>query len=617
MTLLSPLALALAAVAIPIVMMYMLRVRRREHVVPSTFLWRKAAEDVQTSPRWRRVRPNLLLFLQLAILAALVLALAQPAYTHNRTFNGDVIAIVDQSLTMQAGDVGPSRLVEAQRRARQLAAELPEGSVMSVIGMGAQPRLLIAESADPTAINRAIDELAGISSPPNFSAAVALAGSLARQGARTQIVVYTSRDSGINGLPDVVPVPVEVDRIGGPIRDLGISAFQGSRNGAAVEASVRIQNFGRSAASSDLQLFADGQLIDVRPLSLPSGAHRTESWTRLPQGLQLLEAQLTTHDDISVDKAAWTVVPRPVTNRVLLVTPGDYFLQTALALVPGVKLTVRAPGQYTPATALVSDLVIFDRVLPGAIPSGAVLLVGPPAGHVGGLRVGQYLATGPAASVPNLTGGFASLLRYVDLSDVHIARARRVTLPAWMQSVMVSRNTTLLAAGEDSGRRFGVITFNLEESDWPLRLSFPVVVRNLLSYLEPGLTLASPDRATGQSVELYPGPGTTEIQVRRPDGRVDTLRAPFLPFTDTGEPGLYTAHEVGVGGERTVTFAVNAVGARVVANGSLVTGGPDVLQFGRQPGPGGGTGVPVDLAWAFGLVALAFLSAEWWYGFRR
>ena len=47
MSLLSPLALALLVVAAPIVLMYVLKLRRRDQPVSSTLLWRRALDDVQ------------------------------------------------------------------------------------------------------------------------------------------------------------------------------------------------------------------------------------------------------------------------------------------------------------------------------------------------------------------------------------------------------------------------------------------------------------------------------------------------------------------------------------------------------------------------------------------
>ena len=78
MSLLTPTALALLALSIPILLLWMLKLRRRNVTVSSTMLWSKLLRDREANAPWQKLRRNLLLLLQLAILAALVLALARP-----------------------------------------------------------------------------------------------------------------------------------------------------------------------------------------------------------------------------------------------------------------------------------------------------------------------------------------------------------------------------------------------------------------------------------------------------------------------------------------------------------------------------------------------------------
>jgi len=57
-----------------IVAMYILRLRREERTVSSTFLWNQLVRDVEANAPWQRLRHNWLLWLQLLI--ALLLAFA-------------------------------------------------------------------------------------------------------------------------------------------------------------------------------------------------------------------------------------------------------------------------------------------------------------------------------------------------------------------------------------------------------------------------------------------------------------------------------------------------------------------------------------------------------------
>ena len=57
-----------------IVALYFLKLRRESLEVPSTFLWQRAVEDLHVNSLWQQLRQNLLLFLQLLLLALLILA---------------------------------------------------------------------------------------------------------------------------------------------------------------------------------------------------------------------------------------------------------------------------------------------------------------------------------------------------------------------------------------------------------------------------------------------------------------------------------------------------------------------------------------------------------------
>jgi Ca-activated chloride channel family protein len=612
--LLAPLALLLSVLAVPIILMYVLKLRRQEHMVPSTFLWRQVLEDVQANAPWQRLRFNLLLLLQLLALAALVLALARPAYSRSHVIAGDLIVIVDESYGMQAHDVSPARFDVALARARVLASELGGTSVMSVIGMGAQPHLALAASGDQGAIRRAIDGLRVGVDQPNFLEALSLAASLARAGQSTRVVVLTSRDSGISTLPLHVNFPVDIERIGGRLRDLGVIGFSASQGTSAVQAVARVGNFGSQTARSDLELFVDGQLADVRPLVVGGRREQNLFWSDIPSGAQRLQVHLTLKDSVGTDKSAWAAVPVEPPRRVLLVSRGDFFLEAALADDPAIRVSIVPPSGYSVGMERAYDLAIFDGVLPPAAPAGSALLIAPPIGQFGPIRFARNVPAGTLQT--SSAGPLAALVRYVDLSDVHIAQIRSVTLPGWMQPLATSNGHTILAAGEQGNARFALVSFDLQHSDWPLRVSFPVMLQNLLQYLAPGLTLGQTTVTTGQAVTLFPPPGTRRVDVVLPDGTVKQLKPPFPPFTDSSQPGLYTVKAVGApsaaAAGRQAAFAVNFFPTRPAP-----AAGPATLHVGHiQAGGTLTTSIPISIIWVFEVVALLLLAGEWWISFR-
>src|SRR2546421_11195322 len=98
-------ALAAAAIVIPaLLVLYFLKLRRREMPVSSTFLWKKAVQDLQVNAPFQRLRKNLLLFLQLLLLLMLLLALSRPVSNFTPGAGKLSVILIDRSASMSAAD---------------------------------------------------------------------------------------------------------------------------------------------------------------------------------------------------------------------------------------------------------------------------------------------------------------------------------------------------------------------------------------------------------------------------------------------------------------------------------------------------------------------------------
>src|SRR5215471_12186252 len=107
----------IAAVPPAIVALYFLKLRRQPLEVPSTYLWHKSIEDLHVNSLWQRIRQSLLLYLQLLLIALAILALLRPGWRSDKVVDERNIFLIDNSASMSAIDVAPSRLEEAKRRA--------------------------------------------------------------------------------------------------------------------------------------------------------------------------------------------------------------------------------------------------------------------------------------------------------------------------------------------------------------------------------------------------------------------------------------------------------------------------------------------------------------------
>ena len=172
-------------------------------------------------------------------------------------------------------------------------------------------------------------------------------------------------------------------------------------------------------------------------------------------------------DDTAV---AWVRAPRVV--RVLVVGASDFFLDAALASDPFVAASRIGAANYTGPGD--SDVVIFDGPdAPAETPHRAVV-IRPPAADATALK--DLFVDRVDADHP--------VMRWVDhLSDVNIARARALA-PEPGDVVLAScAGTPVMIARERGAIRRVEIGFDLRESDLPLRVAFPKIVRNAVRWV--------------------------------------------------------------------------------------------------------------------------------------
>ena len=127
--------LLLGAIAVPsLLLLYFLKLRRQERTVSSTLLWKKAIHDLQVNATFKKLRKNLLLLLQLLILAAVLFGLSTPVANLLRGPKENIVLLIDRSASMKVVESdGRSRLEHAKEAAEGFVANLPDESRAMVI----------------------------------------------------------------------------------------------------------------------------------------------------------------------------------------------------------------------------------------------------------------------------------------------------------------------------------------------------------------------------------------------------------------------------------------------------------------------------------------------------
>ncbi len=615
MSFLAPLSLALLALAIPIVILYMLKLRRREVEVSSTLLWQMLLRDREANAPWQRLRRNLLLLLQLLLLAALVLALARPFWPVPTIATGTLVVLLDGSASMNAADAagGGTRFEAARAAVRQLIDGLGPDGNMSLILVGQQPAVLVPTTSSKDALRDGLAQAQPAQTPADWEAAVALAAGAVRAGEADDSIVVIISDGGLPGGLPPMPTEVRYVPIGASGDNLAIEALALRPAAGGPQLFASIANYGAAERVVIISFYLDGQLFTAEEVTVPPGGTATVVRDELPAAAAVYQARLSLPasaaddaqlDYLPLDDTAYALYQPPSAGRVLLVTPGNIFLEQVFAALStnlGLSPFRLKAGQPLPAEDF--DLYVFDGVISGTLPVGAeVLLVNPSSNELFDVG-GTYTTTTPVRVLPD------PLTQFVDWSGVHLLQASDIALPPWARPLVQTDTGPLVFAGEQGGRRVAVLAFDLHDSDLPLQVTFPVLMANLLGYLSPSQAFAAGEGLRpGEVLTIKPAGGDEVVTIEDPAGEQFTAAATEagVIFAQTNRLGLYTVRtNQGVLGR----FAVNLFDP---AESAIAPA--DTIRIGRADVAAAAREAQGEFEFWPWLAALAFalLLLEWW-----
>ena len=540
MTFLSPLALLAFALSVPLVLLYFLKVRRREYTVPSLLLWGSSLRDREASAFFQRLQRDPLLLLQILALLALTLALARPAVTIMGQGARKVVVVLDTSASMKARDVSGTRFGQARAQAAALVSRLGEGAEVMVVEAGVQARVLAPLSRDRERALAAIRAASARDLPNRLPEAIRVARALVGSDPRAEIHVFTDAAFALPPSEELRDPRIRWVAVGQGGRNVGITslAIRKTYYGSfEYQAFASLVNYSAEPQTFTFSLDVDGTVIAERSLTLEPSVRRSVILPFTHSGGGVVRASLDVRDDLPTDNSAWAVVPPPRKIAVLLVSPGNLFLEKVLRTDPLVALEVRTPDQYQGGMEE-ADVVVLDSVTPSRVGPGRFVFVNTVPGDVPLETLGRMER--PAIMDWDRAH---PVMRHVDFSRVAIEEALRIRPLTAGRALVDARGGPLIYALEEPDRKAVFVGFDLFKTDFPLRVAFPLILSNTLRWLHPsGVDQASLQLAAGQPILLPVEHGVSSVTVTTPGGR--TVKAPItrgvVSFTETDEVGVYT-----------------------------------------------------------------------------
>ena len=609
MSFLAPAAFLFALTLPVVVVFYLLKRKRVVKLVSSTLLWQKFLSETQASAPFQKLRKNWLLILQLILLALAVLALSRPFFA-TKTKPAELrVVILDTSGSMLATDESPSRFEKARAEALKWVDGLRNNDQMVILQAGPNTEVKQSATSEKAALRRALQSCVCSDGPTRLVAALRMADSLVRDQRSAEIHLFS--DGAVPELNEFEnkALPLVFHKVGKSNNNMGITALDVRANPEdarlrAVYASVA--NYSSNSMSTDMELLLDDRLLETRPLTIPAGETSPQIFRAEQAKDGVFTVRLTSKDDLAVDNQASIVslLPKPV--HVLLVSRGNRLLEKAIRACPNVELSTATDSTDAAAGF---DFVVLDDVIPTVWPNGNVLAI-----HVVNTNWFENVVRVEAPAIVDWRTAHP-LLRYAGLDNVQVMESLTAKAPTWAVSLVDAPQAPLVLAGELGRQRIIWIGFDLLESNWPLRISFPIFIANAVDWLNP---------ANAKSEQLVVKPGDPfrlalarpekSAQVTMPGGVTKTLpvdeKANEFVFGDTLRQGIYRVH-VGTNDTAFCADLLDAAESNIKPREELQLGKYTKVTATKMQRTN------MELWRTIASIGLLMLLVEWWYYHRR
>lgn len=532
-------------ISIPaIIAMYLLKQNYTEYRNSSNFLWAKAASTAFAQKPWQKLRKEILMILQIIAAFLIVLALAGP-FAVKEGKAESYILVLDASLSMQAEhESGKSRFDYAKKVLEDTVANAPLNGKFALVVAKKEASVAVNFTNDKKDIINKLKEIEVSNSYAEEEGISRLVTSLYQQS-ESEVYVFSDYGFNFNNLP------VTNFEAGGAADNTAITLMSNSTDADKIVSLVKIKNYGKNVVQNSVALYGDGALIDVKDFQIMAGEETNVFFTNVPLGTKLLMAKLTNADILPIDDIYYDTVQQAGIQKAVIFSERNIFMENVLSLMPSVEVYKGDINNIDNISGYY--LYIFDGVLPEELPKDGHLLIFNPPEH------NKFIHTEGEQEVSALFVKDSRFLNFIEALDFGISRARVMEEPVWANTVVSSDIGPLIVAGEYNGQKQVIFSFDLHNSDFPLKKEFPIFMHNLVEWFIPQKVYEGDKLVVGQRVHLNTYPSSESIKIVSPLGETYTLAPPFPVgnFSETYSPGFYILEQIVSGEEIYETFAVN------------------------------------------------------------
>lgn len=541
------------AVFIPgIVLLYLLKQKVKNQKISALNLWKEAYQNMNVSSPWEKFRNNILMYMQIAALILLIIALMSPYIAGSGSDYGNVIIMIDNSGSMNGVySDGDSKLDIAKEQAKDFVNS-NDGARYTVLSSGSTSVLEISGSFDKGDVTDAIENIEATDIAGSLESGVSMVQSLVAAWTDYKVIAFTDSSVNMQNINCEV-VDLSVDGTNAAIQNLSHTI---SEDGM-VEVMARVDNYGKSKFETEVNLYLGDKIFDIQKVETGAGESSTVYFKNIPAGkfqsilkssTPYLMAEINSKDMLLNDNAAYDVLNGIDNQKILLVTEKNSFLEKALKLTGAESVDNVNPKDLGAIEQEEYTLTVYDGYLPDEIAEeGNFIFINP---DISGDKLSgwqkdvfKYKKANKGCVVKTKK---SKVTEYIENYTFSCMKALEFEVPNWAYGFFeTDEKVSTGYLGNYDGRRIAVIGFDLHDTDFPLQTEFPIFMYNLLKQTMSSEILEKNDYYAGEAVSIQKKGKAAEAVVIDTDGtqKVFKLGNGNAVFSDTIYAGLYYVKE--------------------------------------------------------------------------
>ena len=334
----NPGALWLLTLSIPLILLYLLKRRRRELIVPSTFLWKQALEDMRAETPFQKLRSSLLLMLQLLILVLITAILSGPQFVTAASLSRRWILVMDCSASMKTKDVRPSRFESAKNQLIQKLNDIPASDVVLVLSFSSETSIVQQFTNNFDQAREKLDSLAVEDVASDWKQLIRVLEPLLKESPPPRVIIGS--DFAIVPSEFIRTIRFDPIAVGNSGNNVGITRaaskpIAGTENKQSLL--YQIKNFSKQNTVTSVGLLADESVIDAFEIQLKPGESIERTADITVQETTKVRIQIKPEDIFSLDDE-YTLIVEPAPRTLIHLSYDNPFLRKALAILPSVRI---------------------------------------------------------------------------------------------------------------------------------------------------------------------------------------------------------------------------------------------------------------------------------------